>query len=205
MQNKQWVILNRANVELTKTKLSFFKECSLEEIEKKDYWGYNLTVYPDNTFTKFQLVSRLIVRYKSSNKPVTNFNPVFTINDAKKQIEKLGITEPLVLLKQFKAVFQFENIGKTDAKDLRILIELENPISKEWQNAFCTKESGSLSIGLPIHIPIEYSIPVFREELNAINYRIKISYKDIYDKSHLKKLGVTWNKNNNWSYINNSI
>ena len=54
-QNNQWNILNQPNVQLTKTKLVFFKECTLEEGNRKDYWGYKLTLYPDDAFSKFQL------------------------------------------------------------------------------------------------------------------------------------------------------
>lgn len=203
-QNRQWTILNQANVQLTKTKLLFFKECTHDEVNRKDYWGYKLTFYPDDAFIKFQLASYLIPKLNASSKPVEKFNPVFTVNDAANQLQRLGVNEPCTLYKQFNVRFQFENIGKTDAKDLIIKVYVQDPVEKKWIEAFTSNEPGTLSTSIPIFITIGYSIPALLEEPDLINYKIAIKFKDLHKKEHFKTINLAWNKDNTWSYINQS-
>lgn len=91
---------------------------------------------------------------------------------------------------------------KPEARDLLIKVQIEDPISKEWQNAFVAEKSSILAINIPIFITVGYSIYAFNEDPNSIKYRIEINYKDIYNKPHLKNLNIIWNRDNTWSYIN---
>jgi len=200
-QDRRWEILNRANVELTKTRFVLSKGFTAEEANQKGFWGYNLSFHRDDSDNLYKITSTLAAFYMDTKKPIHGFNSVFRLSEALEQLKAKGINNNYIILKHFVVAFQFENLGKTDANNVKIKISVENPNDKAWQDAFEQIDGTDLTPGVPIYSRVGYNLPLDMPHPSNINYKIELSYKDDNNNEYLKTFKTTYDSENNaWSY-----
>ncbi len=198
-QNRRWDKLNAANVTIKDVKFIRFKELSKAEAINTQ-WGYDPTIYSTERLNIYQLPYFLTARNAKTSKLIKGFNQVFTIDEVEQEIKRIGYTEKIFLSKAFKPLFIFENLGKTDAYDLSIKIEIKWS-ENEWENIFNSNAKITLATGQSSNVSFGFEIPVESKLPPVINYKITLTYRDVNNNFIEKEIKAKWTSNDNyWSY-----
>jgi hypothetical protein len=198
-QNRRWDKLNAANVSIKEVKYIRFKELSKEEAMNIQ-WGYDPIVYSTERLNIYQLPYYLTARNAKTGELINGFNQVFTINEVEQELKRIAYTDKIFLSKAFKPFFILENLGKTDAYDLSIKIEIKW-LENDWRNVFTSNTEITLAAGLSSNVTFGFEIPIESKLPPVINYRILLTYGDINNNLTEKEIKAKWTSNDNyWSY-----
>lgn len=199
-QNRRWDKLNVANVILKEVKMTPCKKMTRAEVESTN-WGYNALLYGSDYENQYTLPYKLVVRDLKHNL-IPNVNPVYTINDLQKELVRIGYRGEANVAMVFKPIFVFDNKGRTDAKNLKIVIDSKFD-SVEWREAYSSNAKLDLSIEQGIHISFEMEYPANIKIPDEILFKIKLAYDDIHGKPIKKEILTKWlSYVNDWSYSN---
>ena len=198
-QNRRWDKLNAANVTIKEVKLARFKELNKEEAMNTQ-WGYEPLIYSTEILNVFQLPYYLVARDSKTGELLNGFNQVFTINEVEKELKRISFTDKINLTKFFRPLFILENLGKTDANDLSIKIEIKW-LDNDWRNAFTSNAEITLAAGQASNVSFGFEIPIEGKLPPVINFKIKLAYNDVNSNKIEKEIKAKWTSNDNyWSY-----
>lgn len=198
-QNRRWDKINAANVTIKEVKLARFKELSKEEAMNTP-WGYEPLIYSTEILNVYQLPFYLVARGSKTGEILNDFNQVFTINEVEKELKRISFTDKIILNKVFRPHFVLENLGKTDANDLSIKIEIKW-LDNDWRNAFTSNAEITLAAGQASNVSFGFEIPIEGKLPPVINFKIKLAYNDVNSNKIVKEIKAKWTSNDNyWSY-----
>ena len=199
-QNRRWEKLNNANPELKEVRLINFKEITAEEAHSTE-WGYKPDIYEKGEASNNYSLPYYLIARDSSNNKIEGINKVFTLIQIKQELIRINYKGKNVIAnKLFRPKFIFENMGKTDARELSINIEAKLP-NQEWQNAFTSNASISLAGGQSSTVHFDFELPIDLELPQQISFKVFLKFKDVNNKSIEKFISVKWTPNDNfWSY-----
>lgn len=208
-QNHKWDALNAYGVELMDAGFVIYKQISEQERINTN-WGYNPITL---RFAKDRIISSqyqlpyelLLVKAPIMNEQfeqVPNSNYFFTVDEGKKEIERLGLQEgKFKIYKHLQIQFDFKNIGKTIAKNVRIKIVSIDPQSGKEVTPFNSDESIDLlpdrgsSTTVSIWCPLNENLP------KLLKLRANITYVDINGKVQERIVPVIYDSTQNyWIY-----
>lgn len=201
-QNRRWEKLNAPNPEIKEIKMTSYKEVSKEEA-MHTIWGYDPLIYAKGEATNiFFLPYYLSIHDSATNEKLSRANPVFTIEEVKVELKRIGQTNKVNIYKLFRPKFIFENMGKTSAKNVSIKVDAKFP-NQEWQPAFTSNSTMALSGGQSSSIYFDFELPLKVEHPKQLNFRISIRWLDTNSKLVDKIIYAKWTSNDNfWSYDN---
>jgi hypothetical protein len=134
-QNRKWDKLNEGNPEILEIRLQNWKEFSKEEAMKTQ-WGYDPLLFEKGEATdKYVVPYYLTLRDVNTNKLLPNVNPVYTISEVDQVLKSIDYKGKVIINRLFKPKFGIENMGKTEVRELSIVIDAKLP-NQEWNRAF---------------------------------------------------------------------
>lgn len=199
-QNRRWEKLNNANPELKEVRLINWKEITAEEAHSTE-WGYKPDIYAKGEATNnYTLPYHLIARDSANNK-IEGINQAFTIAEIEQELHRIHYEGKNVIVnKFFRPKFVFENMGKTETRELSISIDSKLP-DQDWQNAFTSNASINLAGGHSSTVNFDFELPVNLKLPQQISFRVFLKFKDVNNKTIEKFINVKWTPNDNfWSY-----
>jgi hypothetical protein len=208
-QNRRWDALNINGVELIDTGFIIYKQISEQERTQTD-WGYNPIAL---RFTKDRIISDkyqlpyelLLVKLPIVNanfERVPNSNYFFTVAEANEEIKRLGLQQgTFKIYKHLQIQFDFKNLGKTIAKDVRIRITGKDPQTGIEVTPFNQDETIDLlpdrggSTTVPLWCPINEDLP------KILKFTASITYRDVHGKAQERSVPVIYDSTQNyWMY-----
>ncbi|MDR6845235.1 hypothetical protein [Flavobacterium granuli] len=198
-QNRRWEKINNANPELKEVRLINWKEITATEASTVP-WGYKPDIYGKGEASdNYVLPYRLIANDSSGNK-IEGLNTVFTLGEVEKELHRIQYKGDVTVSKYFRPNFIFENMGKTEAKELSIIIDAKLP-DTDWRNAFTSSASSNLAGGQSTTVYFDFGLPINLEVPPQISFRILLKFKDVNNNTVEKNISVKWTtKDNFWSY-----
>ena len=204
-QNRRWEEVNNANVEVKEMGFVRWKQMPKEEALSTD-WGYNPVIYDNGDGAQTFLPYRLIAR-DQNGKQIDNINPVFTVNDLNKEINRLIKIGDLPanfsnasIHKLFRTRFVIENLGKTTAKNVEASV-FSKFSSQDWTNTNLQSPKLTLSAGQQSTISINLELPLNVDLPSDISFKILLKFQDVNNNSKQKEVIGKWDTYNNlWSY-----
>ncbi len=198
-QNRRWDKLNAANIIVERAIMKRFKIVT-KEIAMSTNWGYTPNIYGSEVDNQYVIPYKLIVIERSTSKPMTNINGCFTIDEVRRELERVKAKGDFIIVKHFEPKFEIRNKGKTDATILELTIDIKKN-DLEWETIYKTESKVVLvvdqisTIELEMHYPVDMPVP------DEIFYRIKIIYLDIHGNKVEKIENLKWiSKINSWGY-----
>lgn len=199
-QNRKWDKLNEGNPEIREIRLLNRLELTKEEAMNRE-WGYKPLVYEKGEASNLVVVPYcLTLRDATSNIPVPNINPVYTISEVEQELKRIGFSGKVRIFKLFKPTFRIENMGKTELKKLSITIDAKLP-EQEWTRVFTSNSEINLNgsqistVYFGFELPIEALLP------EQIGFKVHFKYLNYKNNETEKIIGAKWtNEDNFWSY-----
>lgn len=124
---------------------------------------------------------------------------MYTMNDVKHELKNLRLQNPIIIFKGFEPNIILENVGKTDVKELMILVE-NKKFNQPWVRAFSNYKPMTLTGGEKVVLPLMLNFGLSEQLPNQVFYRIKMNYEDINGNAYEKYSDIFWDtKNNTWN------
>jgi hypothetical protein len=199
-QNRRWEKLNNGNPELKEVRLINWKELNESEAHSTE-WGYKPDIYgKGEAMDNYVLPYYLIVRDSTNNK-IEGINKAFTIVEIHQELQRINYKgKNIIINKFFRPKFVFENMGKTETKELTIKIDAKLP-DQDWLNVFTSNTSINLAGGQSSAIVFDFELPLNLQLPRQISFKVFLKFKDVNDRSIEKFISVKWTTNDNfWSY-----
>lgn len=166
-------------------------------------WGYDPLIFGAGEFNEMYILPyKLTVRNAESNELITTINACYTIDEIKKELERVACKGNVHIYKNFKAKLEFENRGKTDANNLDIKIKAKHD-NLEWQDAFTTNTKIILAADQITTTMFEFDFPINSKLPEELHFKILLNFDNIHDNNIDKEINAKWTSNDNfWSYNN---
>ncbi|GEM_PF-5763693 len=204
-QNERWDKLNIA--EITLTDIGFLIQQKLSEQKaKQTNWGYKPLLFreiKDRVYTGYvQVPYALVLVRLPSNKSIElipHGNFIFTLSEYSNEIKRLNLkVGEYDLMKRFEIQFNFKNIGKTIAKDVRIKIDMIEPRNNE--GSVLTQPAEILS-EISFNKTFIFFLGMSTDIPSNLKFRLNIQYKDVFEKEHEKQIPIIYDSSRNyWQY-----
>jgi hypothetical protein len=199
-QNRRWHNLNTGNPEIREIRLLNWKELSKEEASTT-VWGYDPIIYlKGEASNKCILPYYLSLLDVATNSQIPNTNPVFTLEEIENELNRVGFTGEFLVCRFFKPLFEIENMGKTEVKDLSI--DVDAKISdNDWVRIFSSNVKINLTSSQKSNVTFSFNIPIEIIIPKQIVYKVHFSYLNYKCKIIKKVIVVKWTSDDNfWSY-----
>jgi hypothetical protein len=199
-ENHRWDKLNSANIVIKEARMTKWKELTKDEAMKTD-WGYEASIYSSGeTSDVVQIPYHLVARDLTTKEKVIGVNPVFTIQDVREELIRVGYKNKVFITRLFRPRFVFENIGKTDATDLLIEIDAKLP-NEDWKNAFKANTLITLAASQTCTVTFDIELPIGTELPEALSFKVHLTFKDIHKEVIKRETKAKWTSSDNyWSY-----
>jgi hypothetical protein len=200
-QNRRWDALNAGTVELREAKFFTWRELTKTEAFSIE-WGYDpLILSSPEIYGRFRLLYCLQPRDPATGSPISKANPVFTLPELENELKRLDINQAVEVVRLFRPVFVFENIGKTEVTDWQVKIDLRLPNSN-WQRAFESDTALRIPPTQNINVSFDFAIPLEQPIPDVLSFRISTVFKDIHGQQVLPETTiVSWESQRNYWFF----
>lgn len=199
IQNSRWETLNAPNPQIKDVNLVSYGVFTSEEIKQKK-WGYNQKFYAKPGSLSEIVMYHILIAKDSAGQIIENINPVFTIPDLILELKRINFERQVFVFKKFNPRFTFENMGKTEAKNLLINIEAKLP-DANWVNVSPQNARINMAANQSSSTDFILMIPVKEEIPKIIECRVTFEFQGVEGKYFKKIIETKWESSNNqWTY-----
>ena len=199
-QNSRWYSLNVAAVELKDVKFKVYRELTKKEAITMN-WGYSPLIYNSlDNWDKYQMIYFLQLHNAGDNLLIPHANPSFTINEVEDEVKRLHVKSPVNIYRSFMPIFYFDNKGKKDATECTIEIHMK-PDNNPWHKSFTSNTPVRIPPGKAINVVFEFAIPIQSTMYKRINFKIKLSFKDLHGNVHMRDIVASWESDKNYWFF----
>lgn len=198
-QNRRWEQLNNANLNLKEVRMINWKEVTSGEAHNTN-WGYKPLIYAKEEATDRYVLPFCLIARDSTQKKIEGVNVIYTISELEEELKRVAYPKGNVNVTQmFRPKFVFENMGKTEAKNISINIDARLP-NEEWQNAFTSNTKIHLAGGQSSTTYLDFELPL-NSFPSQISFKITLQFQDVNNRFIKKEISTKWTTNDNfWSY-----
>lgn len=197
-QNRRWDIINLANPAIRDMKMVRRKQFQAD-VANRINWGYPTTMYREEGTDVIFLPYFLKIYDANSNQELNGANPVFTMDEARAEATRLGFTGSILVRKHLRAKFDIENIGKTEAKNFRALVEVKPP-GQTWQTLPPLAPIQAFGPGVTVFYETSFSVSADTHTLGNVQFKFNFQFEDMNGQVRSKTAETTWiSESNVWA------
>ncbi|MFC2134018.1 hypothetical protein ACFLTH_05320 [Bacteroidota bacterium] len=192
-----------AYITISGLKMQYTKQLTKEEALKIE-WGYKPLIYTGTRYKTIKPESLVLLNYivacNTKGEIINSINPFFTLSEGESALKQISSKDSVSYFKVLCPTFEFQNIGKTEARSLSILVDYLS-FEERWIRLVQTYESIILPSGEAIHVnsdllcPLDYKLPA------KLLFKVNIDYETYSNNLVHKEINVKWLKETNeWAY-----